>query len=102
MTIMKMRSLSAWVQKLPDEMVNQIDSKLETKFNAMETRMSVSITKIASIVLKLNNRYNTITLWNTIECRRGFENMTGEISSSLKDVRRRQKLSTDCFSAFLN
>ena len=83
-------------------MVNQIDSKLGTKFNAMETRMSVRITKIESIVLELNNRYNTITFWNTIECCRGFENMKGEISSSLKGVRRRQKLTTDFFSDFLN
>ena len=35
-----------WEQKLFGEMMNQMDSKLETKFNAMESRISVRITKI--------------------------------------------------------
>ena len=49
-----------WARKLLDEMVNQMDSKLESKFNAMESRISVRIIKIESIFLELNNRYNGI------------------------------------------
>ena len=41
-------------------MVNQMDSKLETKFNAMESRMSVRITKIKSTILELNIGCNDV------------------------------------------
>ena len=37
-----------WARKLLGEMMNQMNSKLESKFNAMESRISVRITKIES------------------------------------------------------
>ena len=45
-----------WAPKLLGEMVNQMDSKLESKFNTMESGISVRITKIESTILELNDR----------------------------------------------